>query len=49
MEMFDIEVIYKNYVFAELLGIKITWNGLFKWLNLFPARIGSNVIVIGKK
>ena len=49
MEMFDIDVIYKNYVFAELLGIKITWNGLFKWLNLFPARIGSNVIVIGKK
>ena len=49
MEMFDIQVIYKNYVFAELLGIKITWNGLFKWLNLFPAKIGSNVIVIGKK
>jgi len=49
MEMFDIDVIYKNYVFAELLGIKITWNGLFKWLNLFPARIGSNVIVIGRK
>jgi len=27
----------------------VTWNGLFKWLNLIPARIGSNIIVIGKK
>ena len=49
MEMFNLEVIYKNYVFAELLGINISWNGLFKLLNLVPARIGSNIIVIGKK
>jgi len=48
-EMFGYDVVYKNYVFAELLGIHISWNGLFKWLNLIPASIGSNVIVIGKK
>ncbi|RZD46860.1 MAG: hypothetical protein CXT78_03355 [Thaumarchaeota archaeon] len=48
-EMFGFKVIHKNYVFAELLGIKVTWNGLFKWLNLIPASIGSNIIVIGKK
>ena len=48
-EMFGFKVIHKNYVFAELLGMTVTWNGLFKWLNLIPARIGSNIIVIGKK
>jgi len=31
------------------MGITVTWNGLFKWLNLIPGSIGSNVIVIGKK
>ena len=48
-EMFGFKVTHKNYVFAELLGMTVTWNGLFKWLNLIPARIGSNIIVIGKK
>ena len=48
-EMFGFKVVHKNYVFAELLGITITRNGLFKWLNLIPASIGSNIIVIGKK
>ena len=48
-EMFDYSIIHKNYVFAELLGITITSNGLFKWLNLIPASIGSNILVIGKK
>ena len=48
-EMFGYDVIHKNYVFAELIGITVTWNGLFKWLNLIPGSIGSNVIVIGKK
>ena len=45
-EMFGFKVTHKNYVFAELLGMTVTWNGLFKWLNLIPARIGSNIIVI---
>ena len=48
-EMFGFKVIHKNYVFAELLGMTVTWNGLFKWLNLVPASIGSNIIVVGKK
>ena len=48
-EMFGFKVTHKNYVFAELLGMTVTWNGLFKWLNLIPTRIGSNIIVIGKK
>ena len=48
-EMFGFKVTHKNYVFAELLGITVTWNGLFKWLNLIPTSIGSNIIVIGKK
>ena len=48
-EMFGFKVTHKNYVFAELLGMTVTWNGLFKWLNLIPARIGSNIIVVGKK
>ena len=48
-EMFGYDVIHKNYVFAELIGTTVTWNGLFKWLNLIPGSIGSNVIVIGKK
>ena len=48
-EMFGFKVIHKNYVFAELLGMTVTWNGLFKWLNLIPTSIGSNIIVVGKK
>ena len=48
-EMFGFKVTHKNYVFAELLGMTVTWNGLFKWLNLVPASIGSNIIVVGKK
>ena len=48
-EMFGFKVIHKNYVFSELIGMTITWNGLFKWLNLIPASIGSNIIVIGQK
>ena len=48
-EMFGFKVTHKNYVFAELLGITVTWNGLFKWLNLIPTSIGSNIIVVGKK
>ncbi len=48
-EMFGFKVVHKNYVFAELLGIVVSWNGLFKWLNLIPASIGSNIIVVGKK
>ena len=48
-EMFGFKVTHKNYVFAELLGMTVTWNGLFKWLNLIPTSIGSNIIVIGKK
>jgi ubiquinone/menaquinone biosynthesis C-methylase UbiE len=48
-EMFGFKVTHKNYVFAELLGMTVTWNGLFKWLNLIPASIGSNIIVVGKK
>ena len=48
-EMFGFKVTHKNYVFVELLGMTVTWNGLFKWLNLIPARICSNIIVIGKK
>ena len=42
-------LVHKNYVFAELLGMTVTWNGLFKWLNLIPASIGGNIIVVGKK
>ncbi len=48
-EMFGFKVTHKNYVFAELLGMTVTWNGLFKWLNLIPTSIGSNIIVVGKK
>lgn len=48
-EMFGFKIIHKNYVFAELLGMTIAWNGLFKWLNLIPASIGSNIIVVAKK
>lgn len=48
-EMFDYTTIHANYVFAELLGMKISWNRLFQLLHLIPARIGSNVLVIGKK
>jgi hypothetical protein len=47
--MFGYQVIHKNYVFAELIGIIVKWNGLFKWMNLIPGSIGSNVIVVGKK
>ena len=48
-EMFGFKVTHKNYVFAELLGMTVTWNGLFKWLNLIPTSVGSNIIVVGKK
>ena len=48
-EMFDFKVTYKNYVFAELVGLKISLNGLYQLLNLIPASIGSNIIVIGIK
>lgn len=48
-ELFGFEIVHKNYVFAELIGMHITWNGLFKWLNIIPVSIGSNVIVVGKK
>jgi len=48
-EMFGYKVIHKNYVLAELLGMVISWNGLFKWMNLIPGHVGSNVLVIGKK
>ena len=48
-EMFGFKVTHKNYVFAELLGMTVTWNGLFKWLNLIPTSIGSNIVVVGKK
>ena len=48
-EMFGFKVTHKNYVFAELLGMTVTWNGLFKLLNLIPTSIGSNIIVVGKK
>ena len=48
-EMYGFTTIHANYVFAELLGIKTSWNRLFQLLHLIPARIGSNIIVIGKK
>lgn len=47
--MFDYDVIHTNYVFAELLGMRLTWNKLYQLLNLVPVPIGSNVLVVGEK
>lgn len=48
-EMFGFRVIHSNYIFAELLGTKVTWNRLYKLLNVIPVPIGSNIVVVGEK
>lgn len=38
-----------NYVFSFLLGLNISWNSLYQFLNLFPFPLGSNLICYAQK
>jgi len=45
----NLDILYKNYTFSFLLGIRLKSSIFYKFLNLMPFSLGSNVFAIFKK
>lgn len=48
-ELLELKVLEVNYVFAFLLGFKMTWPIIYMIMNLLPISLGSNLIAVYQK